>query len=289
MRQAILITAYKDSLQLKRLISYFDCDFEIFVHIDCKSKEDFSNLDKYANVHVIRKYKIDWGDNNHLKAILLLMRMAFSMEDLKYFHMITGCDYPCMPLDKFKQYCETHRHVNYVEHFNVPHHDWGQDGGMGRLDYYWIRPSYRARGKWFARKFINLQRRLNWKRSFKFFNGRIYGGSTYWSVSREAIQVALKYLDENPAYLRRFRMTNIAEEFCLPTLWSNSELLLTNNYMRYINWGDDGYNPQVLNDADFNKITSDSCFFARKMESGVSDKLIDMIQKSWGGDSTGNQ
>lgn len=281
MRQAILITAYKDPLQLKRLIDYFDGNFELFIHIDKKSTDDFSALNSRRNIHLTRKYTIEWGDNNHLKAILLLMRMAYSMPDLEYFHMITGCDFPCMPLARFKQYCEIHHNTNYVEHFSIPHHDWGSDGGKGRIDYFWLRPSYRARGAWFARKFINLQRRLGLKRQFNFFNGKIYGGSTYWSVSREAVGIALQYLSDNPAYLRRFRMTNIAEEFCLPTIWANSGLKLTNNYMRYINWGAGGYNPQVLNADDIKQIQAGIYLFARKIESGTSDKLIELIQKSW--------
>lgn len=280
MKQAILITAYTSPELLEQLVDYFDDDFEIFIHIDRKSKADFSALNGHRNVHLFKRYKVEWGDSNHLRAILMLMRVAFNMPDLEYFHLITGSDYPCMSSQEFKKFCELHRQDNFVEYFRIPHHDWGQDGGRGRLDYYWIRPSYRASGSWFTRKFINLQRRLGWKRRFHFFDGNIYGGSTYWSVSREAIHTALKYIDEHPAYLRRFRMTNIAEEFCLPTIWANSGLKLTNNYMRYINWGEDGYNPQVLTENDWSNITLGKYFFARKMESGTSDRLIKLIQTS---------
>ena len=84
---------------------------------------------------------------------------------------------------------------------------------------------------------------------------------------------ALDYMDNHPDYLRRFRHTSIAEEICLPTLWCNNSLPLINNYLRYIDWGADGANPKVLTEKDYDKIVASGALFARKMESGVSDKL----------------
>ena len=43
MNQAILITAYKDPCQLKRLINKMQ-DFFIYVHVDKKAKEMYSEL-----------------------------------------------------------------------------------------------------------------------------------------------------------------------------------------------------------------------------------------------------
>ena len=280
MRQAILITAYRDMPQLERLIRYFDNDFEIFVHVDKKCREDYSGLKSFKNVHLFNQYKIAWGDANHLKAILLLMREAFEHEDLEYFHCITGSDYPILPLEELKNYCEEHRNENYLEFFPLPHDDWGVEGGLNRIKYYWLSPSYRVKCGRVIEKSIKWQRRLGVNRSFGFFNGHIFGGGTYWSVSREAVQVALDYLDAHPEYLHRFRMTSIAEEICLPTLWVNSGLSLINNYMRYIDWGPDGGNPIVLTEKDYDKIKASGALFARKLESGKSDKLIEMLKES---------
>lgn len=279
MRQAILITAYRDMPQLERLIRYFDDDFEIFVHVDKKCREGYSGLKSFKNVHLFDQYKIAWGDVNHLKAILLLMREAFEHEDLEYFHCITGSDYPIPSLHDFKCFCEKHRNENYLEYFPLPHEDWGIEGGLNRIKYYWLLPSYRVKqGRWIE-KSIKWQRRLGVNRPFPFFDGHIYGGGTYWSVSRNAMQVALDYLTAHPDYLRRFRMTSIAEEICLPTLWMNSGLPFVNNYMRYIDWGVDGGNPVVLTEKDYDRIKASGALFARKLESGKSDKLIEMLEK----------
>ena len=278
MRQAILITAYRDMPQLQRLIDYFDDDFELFVHLDKRYREDVSWTKGLPHVHLYRRYAVEWGDYRHLMAIVRLMHEAYGHSDLEYFHLITGSDYPTMPLAQFKAFCEAHRTDNYLEHFPLPHADWGKEGGLNRINYYWLTPnSTRSKGAQLTRKLVNLQRRLGIKRGFKYFDGNLYGGGTYWSVSREAIKVALEYLDHHPDYLRRFRHTSIAEEVCLPTLWCNSGLTLTNDHKRYIDWGPDGANPQVLTEKDYDKIVASGALFARKMASGASDKLIENL------------
>lgn len=279
MRQAILITAYKNIPHLRRIVDYFDDDFEVFIHIDKKCREDYVFLREMSHVHLFDRYRIAWGDVNHLKAILLLMHEAYRHDDLEYFHLITGSDYPALPLTDFKCFCEHHKHDNFVEHFPLPHPDWGEEGGMDRIRYYWVQPSYRVKHGRFVYKFIKLQRILGIDRGFNFFVGRLYGGGTYWSVSREAVGQALDYIDRHPDYLRRFRMTSIAEEICLPSLWAGIGMPMHNDYKRYIDWGPDGGNPQTLTEKDYDNIVNSGALFARKMASGDSDKLIELLDK----------
>ena len=275
MRQAILITAYRDIPMLEKLVDYFDEDFKLFIHIDKRCRENLANIESKKHLHLYRSYAVEWGDYRHLKAIVLLTREAYRHTDLQYFHLITGSDYPAMPLPQLKLFCEEHRNDNYLEHFPLPHKDWGSEGGLNRIAYWWPRPnSTRTSGAWFTRRFVSLQRRLGIMRGFKYFNGNLYGGGTYWSLSRKAVGLAVDYFNNHPEYLRRFRHTSIAEEICLPTLLVNSGVPLVNNYMRYIDWGPDGANPQVLTEKDYDKIVGSGALFARKMENGVSDKLI---------------
>ncbi len=280
MRQGILITAYRDIPMLEKLVTYFDEDFELFIHVDKRCRENLAALEGKERVHLFRTYAVEWGDYKHLLAIVMLMKEAYRHTDLEYFHLITGSDYPCLPLVAFKSFCEEHRNDNYLEHFPLPHSNWGAKGGLNRIQYWWLRPnSTRTNGAWLTRKLVNLQRRLGIKRDFKFFGSKLYGGGTYWSLSREAVGVAVDYLTQHPDYLRRFCHTSIAEEICLPTLLINSNLPIINNYKRYIDWGPDGANPQVLTEEDYDNIIASGALFARKLESGTSDKLIEFIQK----------
>ena len=280
MRQGILITAYRDIPMLEKLVTYFDEDFEMFIHIDKRCRENLAALEGKEHLHLFRAYAVEWGDYKHLLAIVMLMKEAYRHTDLEYFHLITGSDYPCLSLDSFKAFCKEHRNDNYLEHFPLPHADWGAEGGLNRIQYWWLRPnSTRSSGAWLTRKMVNLQRRLGIKRSFNYFDGNLYGGGTYWSLSREAVGVAIDYFTQHPDYLRRFRHTSIAEEICLPTLLANSSLPLINDYKRYIDWGLDGANPQVLTEKDYTKIISSKALFARKMESDISSPLIEKISR----------
>ena len=234
-----------------------------------------------CNVFLYRKYTVEWGDYRHLKAIVLLMEEALKNDEIEYFHLITGSDYPAVSLARLKAFCEEHRNDNYLEHFPLPHLAWGNVGGLNRIQYWWLRPNIsRTNGAWITRKLINLQRRLGIKRRFRYFEGKLYGGGTYWSLSRKAVGLALDYLGDHPDYLRRFRHTSIAEEICLPTIWCNSDIPLINDYKRYIDWGQDGANPQILSEKDYSKIISSGALFARKMESKISDKLIEQLKSN---------
>lgn len=279
MRQAILITAYRDLSQLHHLVEYFDDDFELFIHLDKKCQKDYRFLQERPHTHLYLQYKIAWGDINHLYAILLLVKEAYAHKDLEYFHLITGSDYPIPPLAEFKNFCEEHRHENFVEHFPLPHDDWGVEGGLNRIQYYWLQPSYRVKHGRLIEKSIKWQRRLGIRRRFRYFDGKIYGGGTYWSVSREAVGQALDYMDRHPDYLRRFHLTSIAEEICLPSLWAGIGMPMHNDYKRYIDWGPDGGNPQTLTEKDYDNIVNSGALFARKMASGDSDKLIELLDK----------
>ena len=265
---------------LEKLVNYFDNDFEVFIHIDKRCKERLSLIEGREHLHIFRTYAVEWGDYKHLLAIVMLMRKAYQHTDLEYFHLITGSDYPAMPPAQFKTFCEEHRNDNYLEHFPLPHADWGYEGGINRIQYWWLSPNmHRSRGAWITHKLVNLQRRIGIKRGFKYFNSNLYGGGTYWSLSREAVGVAVNYLNQHLNYMRRFRHTSIAEEICLPTLLVNSGIPLINNYMRYIDWGIDGANPQVLTEKDYDNIVNSGALFARKLQRGISDKLVEKLNK----------
>ena len=94
MKQAILITAYKNIHHLVDIINFFPENFAFYIHIDKKSKVDLSPLKVFSEkeVFVSRKYKVNWGGRNHLKAILLLAEEALKNEEISYFHLISGQD-----------------------------------------------------------------------------------------------------------------------------------------------------------------------------------------------------
>lgn len=155
---------------------------------------------------------------------------------------------------------------------------------MERINYYWLQPWLKpstrtSPGHWLTTTLVKLQRKSGLKRPFYYFDNHLYGGGTYWSISRQALNYAIEYLNTHPDYLRRFRLTKIAEEICLPSLWANSGLPFINNSLRYIDWSSDGSSPKVLDETDYDRVKSSGALFARKMQSGISDTLIKKLME----------
>jgi len=150
MKQAILITAYKNFEHLKELIRFFDDPlFSIYIHIDLKSninQEELITL-QGPNVKLVNKYKVNWGGVNHLKSYLLLSELALENPDNSYFHLITGQDFPVKTLNKFKLFLKREETIRrgYLRYERLPNKNWFR-GGMDRLMYYnfmicWMRKS----------------------------------------------------------------------------------------------------------------------------------------------------
>jgi hypothetical protein len=280
MKQAILITAYKDLEFIKRIIQYFDDDFEFYIHVDTKCREESTILPCHKNVHVYSEYHIQWGGSNHLKAIWFLIKQSVLSGQYEYFHLITGSDYPIKPLTEFKSFFENHKLDNFIEYFPLPRPSWGADGGLRRILYYWPLINHLdVRSKWYqvVHLMLRIQRKLGIKRSFPYFGGKLWAGGTYWSLSAQAIECVTRFVAENPDYIKRFNYTAIGEEIFIQTILKNHpDICLTNNYLRFIDWGD-GFAPVTLTGAHFDKIARSDCFFARKLDSEISAVLLQLI------------
>src|SRR5690554_119970 len=166
MKQAILITAYKNIQQLKELVCFFDADyFNIYVHLDRKSKFTLKDIDLLREPQIkliTNRYKVNWGGFNHLKAYLYLCREALKEEENFYFHLITGQDYPVKPLSYFLKFAQEQIHEprEYLAHHEVPFKRWN-GGGVNRLTYYHLYDFFDAKKyKTEIRKFVRLQKKL---------------------------------------------------------------------------------------------------------------------------------
>lgn len=273
MKQAILITAYKEFNQLKELIYAFDTTFfNIYIHIDKKSNistKTILELKKIKNVkYISQDFKVNWGGLNHLKSYLKLSEIALKDSDNSFFHLITGQDYPIKNVDYFKLVTNTKK-CNYLGYSKMPKKAWSK-GGMDRLEYYNFYDTFNAKK---SKKWINrikrFQKMIGFKRPINHYLGQLYGGGTYWSLSREVLTYVINYTKDNPKFLKRFKHTFCAEEIYFQTIIMNSTFSnkITNDSLRFIDWksGKGGY-PAFLDDTDFNTIVNSNKLFARKID-----------------------
>ncbi|MGZ2368711.1 beta-1,6-N-acetylglucosaminyltransferase [Ancylomarina sp. YFZ004] len=286
MKQAILITAYKNFEQLKELINEFDENFNIYIHVDKKSrltKKAIREITNISNVkYFTQKYKVNWGGLNHLKAYLKLSEKALLHNENVYFHLITGQDYPLKSNEYIKNmlFNNQDKKLNYMGFFKMPAKCW-RNGGMDRLEYYNLYDLFNAKSsfesKWIGRT-RRIQKGLGFKRSVNFCK-QLYGGSTYWTIHRDTLQFVIHFTKQNPSFLKRFKFTFCAEEIYFQTIIMNSEHAdkVVNDDLRYVDWetGRGGY-PAFLDENDYESIIKSNKLFVRKIDPD-KNKLKQML------------
>ena len=116
--------------QLIELINEFDETFNIYVHIDKKSKilpKTYEELTKIKNVKYLgRDYKVNWGGLNHLKSYMRLSEIALKDKKNFFFHLISGQDYPIKSNAYFKSITKNIK-CNYLDYFKMPAKCWKED------------------------------------------------------------------------------------------------------------------------------------------------------------------
>ena len=279
MKHCVLITAYKDPKQINRLIGRIPQDWGIFIHIDKKSAICDGEIDSRAIK--INRRNIYWGSFAHVEAFLDMMRIALTDErQFDYFHLITAQDYPAIDLRKVDDLITPGK--IYMRHEPIPRSCWPSwDGGF---QFY----RYNTFARWTDVRFPFYNRALNRLcKIFQFWKTKRYylppypieGGSSYMSISRKAAEV-LTSSDISKDLQRRLRHSLDGEETFYQTAIMNSELKddVINDDMRLIIWP----GPAVLDESHIDIIRSCKKIFIRKMESGTSDKLMDMLDKMAG-------
>ncbi len=287
MKQAILITAFKNFDQLSEIAKFFDEDFSVYIHIDKKGgalASDLTKLEGLSNVVLVgQKYKVNWGGRNHLRCILFLISEALKDKNIQYFHLITGQDFPIKSKEAFKEFFNKNKEKDFLEHFTMPAACWNQ-GGMDRIEYYNLYDALDAKKSISTiLKVLNIQKKFGLKRRLSKKLPTLYGGSTYWSLSRTTTNYINDYNGKNPSLLKRLKHTFCAEEIYMQTVVMNSELkdrAISNN-LRFILWEEKhGSNPGVLDEMDFNAILESDAFFARKFDTPVSESLLQKLKEN---------
>ena len=279
MKQGILITAYKNYDHLIDIVDFFNDDsFEVFIHIDRKSKTSKETIEKLYAFNCVKfvstKYKVNWGGLNHLKCILFLAKEAVKNKELEYIHSITGHDYPIKSKSYFIDFFKRNNGKDFLDYFEMmpDNHSW-----MNRLIYfnlYDVFDGKKSREK--IENIVKFQLDYNIIRGFTNKIPKLYGGSTYWSLTRETLKYVVDYTKENKHLINRLKHTFCAEEIYFQTVIMNSRFSknIINDNMRYIDWEmRNGNAPANLDMTDLEILISSDKLFARKFEVPVSNEL----------------
>lgn len=284
---AFLIAAHGDPAVLKRLVTALDYKmFDIYIHIDKKtdiSKFNFSSYSlKYSRLVVLDdRVKVYWAGISQVEALIKMYKAAKSGGDYCRFVTLSGNDYP---LKSNRKIYETL--IAPDKEFIMGNKE---DARWKYTDYFF--PTLGIFGKVLTR----VLRLLHIKRKPLKIDGKevdIYFAPSWHGLSAECVSYILYQIERRGEYIKYFRHTFGSDELLIPTLVFNSaafkERTLRSDFpagthynekpaLHYIN-----YEPvvQVFKAEDYQKLASSGKLFTRKVRSGVSDSLMDMIDKS---------
>lgn len=287
MRHAVILLWHKDMKQMMRLVDLFDDNFSFYIHIDKKSKvssQDIMCLKCMRQVRgVYRKYKIYWGGINILRAELFLLKEIIEGESYGYIHFMSGQDYPIKSMKHINRFFEIHKGKEFVEYMFLPSPRWEQ-GTFDRVAYFRLNNLLDCRKPMEAAisdKVINFQKLIGYSRRIPNQFAQLYGGSNWMSITGECAQYIIRYSKQQRAFYNRLKYTFAPDETFFHTIILNSPFRekVCNNNLRYILWAEKAPSPLTLNEAFWPNIADSDCLFVRKVESGISDRLLNLIDQ----------
>lgn len=291
MKQAILLLLHHNYLQASRLITFFQGECDIFIHVDKGGTITRNEIDLLkllpGVVGVYSKYHIHWAGFSILKAEIFLLSKALKHSHAGYIHLLSGQDYPIKPLTEFLKFFSHTSILGYIgcQHMPYPAQD---NNTFYRLQYFIPSDYITAKtpeGQKRVWKFVNWQRRHGIKRRIPDYFDHLYGGSAWFSISRVVAQHIMNYTQKHPAFYHRLRMTYIPEEIYFATVMLNSpyaDKIIGYNNCRTILWNFEGIDCSPIDiqeDKFCNLLDNPIGFFSRKFILPKSIKVLNLIDK----------
>lgn len=251
--------------------------------VDLAANSIISKLNEWENITFLtNRVKVNWGGFSHLIAIIKMMKMALNISNAGYFHLMSDSCYPIKSIEEICSFFEENKGKEFIEYTELPSTEW-TFGGLHRIEYYHLHdiiPVKKNKLNWMLNEyFMLLQKHLKLKRSIG--SQTYYGGSPWWSLTKEAVQYCINEIEHATNFYKKNRHTFCFEESCFQTILANSPFKekMINTDLRYVDWRNrNGNTPANLDETDFETLTTSADLFARKFVYPTGDILRQKLQ-----------
>ncbi|MBO5641665.1 MAG: conjugal transfer protein [Prevotella sp.] len=298
MKLAYLISVHTDVLQLNRLIKALPDNSVSFIHVDGKVdiapfKEAF--IGDEGVVFIEHRVNVKWGSINEVEYQMELVRAALECgEQFERLITISGMDYPVWSKEQIVQFFEQDREKEYLAAIDVSfpwrmsfiyqqYFFWIHKPGSG-WEYYVTR----ALGR--TLRLLGVKKPLRRKIGDKTY--KLYKGAAWWAITPKLAKVILHEWDTNEELKDWLKWCMCPAELFAQTVAFNDESwkekciehrgkkwglpLLTP--LTYIEWRGRGLIVE-LDEAYYDRIIQSGKMFCRKIVSGKSDALVEIIKE----------
>ena len=294
LKTAYLLSAYTDPEHLGQLVRQLPPGADCYVHVDANVDiRPFRQATQGLDVRFMeRRLHVGWGSFAQVEYQVGLLRTALDTRtDYDFLFVLSAQDYPVWSGTRIERYLQEHTGRNLIQAICMD----GQPPQTTRpyreyrlFSNLCLRPGSPASKLRAATRRIGahlLHKPLAFKADGRTF--RLYKGSDYFALNGETAAYVLDEW-ERCHELRRYFQTGFApSETFIHTLLFNSPLagtciqtagtyrsLAALTPLTYID-----YNPviKVLTEADYDSIIASGKMFCRKVASGTSDRLVQML------------
>lgn len=300
----LLIEAHTDVEQLIRLCEVLVLSGDVFIHVDKKTKDPkfWNRLNLYKKKNnkitiISHRQFVSWGGYSQVECFKSLLTIVLnSTTKYERILLLSGLDYPIYSPQNIQKFFTLNAEKEYVCGYNVTTCPYQMH--LHKIRYYhFFRDVPLPHKSIFRKDLIGgsmlLLKYLGFRRkTYLLINGKqwdIYFGSSWIGITRNCAKYILNQLLTNKSLIRYSKNSYAPDELCVPTIVMNSsfadkaiqvdELDFTKatplHYLNYVNyiWS--------YNEKDFTTIMSSGKLFVRKIISGKSEKLIEMIKETW--------
>lgn len=309
MKIAYGISVYKDPCHLKRLVEALDyTDVQFFIHVDKKVdinsfKQEVGN--KLNVIWIKERLNVQWGGWNQVRYQLLFLQEAFKKnKEIERLFIITGQDYPLWSNNKICKECENSPNKIWMIGQNLTQMEgFSHMKKFLKIPHLWRDVNFRSNR---LRRYITGGQRIlflllfpNTRHDYLIISGKkwdIWQSSGYFSCNREVGHYILDVLKKEKKIKKYFKLSFVPEELVIPTIIFNSiyqsqaKINSDKNYkglatLAALHKFVYAKSIKVFTVEDYNELKSSNKMFVRKVETGISDSLIDRIEndrKSFG-------
>lgn len=278
-KMAYLISCHKNVDQVNSLISQLDYkNVDFYIHVDKKSNILDRIIQKENIFFIKERIEVVWGDSSQVMATLKLMEAAkYSGVEYQYIHLLSGQDYPLKSNQEIEDFFKKHMGKQFID--------------CTLMEKNWLRRVY----VYYPRVLMGNKLEVAFFRAIYsrvimltfIFRRRItqyphfYQGSSWFSITGDAMLYIVDYLQKNPDFLKFINNTLCCDEFVFQTILGNSiykDKLCEN--MRYIDWSEKKSSPKILRECDLQDLIKSNKIFARKFDSSVDNNIIGIISEN---------